>query len=160
MILLLLACLPEDVALDDSVPVLDDTAAASTEPLYGQWISDGADISPLFSGAPFEYLSIDAVFGDEGYEVVGHTADDDYTFAGTFTIDTSSTPASIELIQTQPGNAVARGIYLVEDEVLTYEVVQVEPDYGYAPPTPEEGFGSTTGPNLSEGDNVQVYRRP
>ena len=51
------------------------------------------------------------------------------------------------------------GIYEVDGNTLTYEVVQVDPDYGFTPPTPESGFGSTGGPNMTEGINVQVYRR-
>jgi len=155
----LLACLPEDIVQDDTATIINTSVEAS-EPLYGEWLSTGEDLSPLFAAPPFEYLSIDASFSDEGYVVVGNTADEAYTFSGTFEIDASTSPASIVLTQSQPSNAVARGIYLVEDEVLTYEVVQVEPDYGFAAPTPEGGFGSTTGPNLGEGDNVQVYRRP
>ena len=42
---------------------------------------------------------------------------------------------------------------------MTYEVVQTVPDYGYTPPTPTSGFGTTSGPGVSAGDNVQIYRR-
>jgi hypothetical protein len=37
--------------------------------------------------------------------------------------------------------------------------VIVSPDYGYDPPTPEGDFGSSSGPDLDPGANVQVYRR-
>ncbi len=167
MMFLILACLPDVVVSDsgetatDSDPNTTDSGADPNEELVGDWLSAGDDLSPLFAGAPFEYVSVDAHFrNDGGYTVTGVTADDTtYDFAGTFVADETTSPAGITLTQTAPSNATALGIYQVDDNTLTYEVVQVDPDYGFTPPTPESGFGSTAGPNMTEGINTQVYRR-
>ena len=42
---------------------------------------------------------------------------------------------------------------------LTYEVVDLGNTDGHTAPTVEGGFGSTTGPGLSSGDNTQTYQR-
>jgi hypothetical protein len=169
---LLMACLPDDPPGSDMRPVLSDSDTgawvdtgpedtAAEQGLVGKWLSEGSDISELFAGAPFEYTSITARFkDDDSYKVVGSTAGgDSYTFSGTYVIDSSTSPGSITLSQTQPSTSTAEGIFLVEGDTLTYEIVQVDPDYGYSPPTPEGGFGSTSGPNMTEGINVQIYRR-
>jgi hypothetical protein len=78
---------------------------------------------------------------------------------GTFVADEGTSPATIVLTQTSPYAATAEGIYQVDGDTLTYEVVQTQPDYGFLPPTPETGFGSTSGTGLNPGDNIQIYRR-
>jgi len=127
----------------------------------GTWVSEGSDLSDLFAGFPFEYRSIEASFRADG-TVVTEIVDKDgasYITSGTYTIDATTTPASINLQQVEPYQAVLVGIYQVSGAELTYEVVQVQPDYGYIPPTPDSGFGSTAGPSLSPGINVQTYER-
>lgn len=156
MILLFsLACLPDDV---DSPAATDQDAAASGG-LAGDWLSEGDDVSPLFASDPFNYTTIDASFGTDGsYQVV--VTDDSGqsgTLTGTYTADTSTTPAAITLQQSTPYTAVASGIFEITGDLLTYEVVQTSPDYGFVPPTPESGFGSTSGPDLEAGVNVQTY---
>lgn len=170
-LLVLMACLPADPPGSETSLVGDsDTGSwvdtgpedtADEEGLVGKWLSEGEDISELFAGPPFEYASITARFKDDlSYKVVGSTeGGDSYTFSGTYVTDTSTSPARITLSQTQPSTSTAEGIFLVEGDKLTYEIVQVDPDYGYTPPTPESGFGSTSGPNMTDGINVQVYRR-
>ncbi len=162
---LTLGCVPDDVD-DTAVDTAVDTAdTADTEPqgpaLVGDWLSEADDLSRLFAAAPFNYVSIDASFGTEGtYTVVGLDAEGTtYPFAGTFTVDESTDPAAIVQEQTEPYAATAQGIWSVVDDVLTFEVAQVSPDYGYTPATPETGFGSSAGPYLEEGDNVQTYQR-
>ena len=170
---LLLACLPDDPPGTDTRPLLSDSVdtgeaddTAAQDGLIGEWLSEGSDVSELFAGPPFEYVSITARFKDDGsYRVVGSTdGGDSYTFSGTYVTDESTSPGGITLAQTQPSASTAEGIFLVESDPvegdkLTYEIVQVDPDYGYSPPTPEGGFGSTSGPNMEDGINVQVYRR-
>lgn len=167
---LTLACVPDDVDLTgdsaDTGDTLDthdtatdtDTAAAS---LVGDWVSTGADLSPLFAGDPFNYVSIQASFSADGsYTVVGQDeAGATYDFSGTFTVDESTDPGAIVQRQTVPYAATTEGIFAVTGEELVYEVVQTDPDYGYTPPTPTTGFGSTAGPGLTEGLNVQTYQR-
>ena len=84
-----------------------------------------------------------------------------YDLTGTYTIDETTTPASILLNQATPNVVTAEGIYEVDDaDLLTYEVVQTDPNpYSFVAPTPETGFGSTSGPGLNPGDNVQKYVR-
>lgn len=175
MILFLLACAPDDVTDkrnpgdtndtsitdtgDTSDTSVDDTGASGS--LVGDWVSTGADICPLLAEAPFNYTRIEASFeSDLSYTVQVTNADGQTgTLRGSYSTSTGTTPDGITLSQTAPTTATALGIYLVEGDVLTYEVVQTDPDYGFTPPTPATGFGSTQGEGLEPGVNVQVYRR-
>ncbi len=163
LLTLLLGCVPDDV--DDTHDTHDtgDTAdtVISGPAIEGTWLSQGEDLSPLFAADPFNYVRIDATFGDDGaYTVVGQDAEGaTYDFEGTYTVDEATDPATILQQQSVPYEATAEGIWAVDGQSLTFEAVQVSPDYGYAPATPEGGFGSTTGPYLTEGDNVQLYIR-
>lgn len=165
MILLLAACMPDDVSGDvfDSGESLDTGVAIDTdtavEPggLPGSWISAGDDRSELF--APY-FDELGASFSADGaytaYAVDtegGRTA-----FSGTWASGEGS-PSPITLTQAVPSQATSKGIYEVDGDTLLYEVAIVEPDYGYVPPTPESGFGTTSGPQISAGMNVQTYRR-
>ncbi|MFZ5480045.1 MAG: hypothetical protein ACOZNI_24990 [Myxococcota bacterium] len=173
--LLFVGCLPDDVG-EGGVPT-DDTAgeadadtdadadadadADPTGSIVGDWVSEGEDISDLFADEPFSLVRIDATFEADGtYRVDVENADGaNASFAGTYVTGTSTTPATITLTQTVPSNATATGIYEVDGDTMTYEVVQTVPDYGYTPPTPESGFGTTGGPDMTAGINVQIYVR-
>ncbi len=135
-----------------------ETGSSTSGTIVGDWRSEGADLSELF--APY-YSWISAAFRKDGsYTVVATDTDGkSVTFIGTYAADTRTDPANIELVQTSPSNAVSDGIYAVDGDTLTYEVVIVEPSYGYTPATPASGFGSTSGPKLGAGQNVQTYRR-
>ena len=66
-----------------------------------------------------------------------------------------------EIAFTSQGEAsTSEGLWRVEGDLLTYEVVQVQPPLpgGQTPPTPAGGFGSTNNGALGD-DNVQRYRR-
>ncbi|MBM4368987.1 MAG: hypothetical protein FJ102_22415 [Deltaproteobacteria bacterium] len=136
----------------------DADADSDSDSLAGDWISEGDDLSELF--APY-FDRITAEFKSGGsYTVVAtDTEGQSTTFKGSYTTATGTSPASIELVQTSPSSAVSHGIYEVEGDELTYEVVITEPDYGYVAPTPEGGFGSSSGPQLDPGANIQTYRR-
>ncbi|MCB9778445.1 MAG: hypothetical protein H6742_07780 [Alphaproteobacteria bacterium] len=129
--------------------------------IVGDWVSAGDDLSPLFQSVTFDYVEVQATFsGDCSYAVTardgsGSTYDLDGTWSAT-----GGSPGSITQQQAQPYEATAEGIWQVDGGVLTFEVVQTLPDYGFTPPTPGTGFGSTAGQGLSPGDNTQVYRRP
>lgn len=163
----LFACLPDDYTGEGLTPLGDTSSAptASTEPdgemtIVGEWLSEGADLSELFSADPFAYASVTAVFRADGTFLV--TAVDgqgtEYPLEGDFTVGTTTMPATIAIVQTEPYAAEASGIWEVAGDTLTYEVVQTTPDYGFGPPTPERDFGSTTGPGLAPGANVQTYQ--
>jgi hypothetical protein len=136
-----------------------DACAASA--LLGDWLSQGDDVSPLFQSATFDYASIEASFtADCAYTVLATTgAGDQYTLTGTWSADEGTTPASIVQQQSSPYAATAEGIFQVDGDTLTFEVVQTTPDYGFTAPTPSTGFGSTAGQGLSPGDNTQTYQR-
>lgn len=165
-------CFPDDwdgqpyqpVTTPAPAPGPVDTAdpTVAVEPLVGTWVSEGSDISPLFANLPFSYTMIVATFRADG-TVVTDIEDKDgatYVTSGTWEADNATVPASIVLVQVEPYAGRLEGIFQVDGDELTYEVVQVEPDYGYVPPTPANGFGSTSGPSLTPGINVQTYVRP
>lgn len=164
------ACAPDDVTDDttDTADTVDSGTDTDTgtdgDPgvITGEWVSQGDDISDLFAAAPFNYTRIDASFAADGsYLVTSVNADGASTdLTGTYVVDTSTNPGTIVLTQATPYAATAEGIWQVVDGVLTYEVVQTVPDYGYTPPTPSSGFGTTGGPNIEPGVNVQIYRAP
>ena len=172
---LALACAPDDVTDDTGSPAdtaetgdtgdttdtgdTQDTGAGGS--IVGDWLSEGANIAPLLSGAPFNYVSIDAHFdADLSYEVVATNADGQTgTLTGTYVASDATTPGTITLSQATPYTATAEGIWQIDGSTLTYEVVQVDPSYGFTPPTPESGFGTTAGDGIEPGENVQVYVR-
>lgn len=161
-------CFPDDWNGQPYVPSTatvgdddDDTGVVVEAGIVGTWISEGSDISDLFAGLPFFYVSVEATFRADG-SVSTEIRDRDgatYVTSGTWTTDTSTDPAVIDLQQIEPYAAVLSGIYAIEGDTMTYEVVQLSPDYGYQAPTPEGGFGSTAGPNLIPGINVQTFER-
>lgn len=181
-LLLILACRPDDVNGD---PTEDggstdgggeagdgggggdgggDGGAASGDcegsGLLGDWRSEGEDISALFQLSTFDYARVDASFGaDCLYRVdVLTNGGDEYVIMGSWEAQEGS-PGSITQWQDYPYAARAEGIWQVAGEALSFEVVQVDPDYGFTAPTPSTGFGSTAGQGLAAGDNVQTYRR-
>jgi hypothetical protein len=170
--LALAGCVPDDYdgtwpdsdVEDSGDPVVDDTDdtdAPAGPAIVGTWVSEGDDLSELFAGEPFNYVRIEAYFRADGKcgsvieDQDGQTAET----AGTCILDDSTNPGSITIEQSSPYEATAKGIWRVSGTTLTYEVVQTVPDYGFTPPTPSTGFGSTSGPNLDSGVNVQTYRR-
>ncbi len=126
--------------------------------LLGDWLSEGDDISPLFQHPSVDYVRVEASFTAScDYTAYALTGDgSEYDFSGTYTA-TAGSPGSIVQTQAQPFEGVSDGIWQVDGDVLTFEVVLQ--GYGFTAPTPETGFGSTSGQGLSEGDNVQIYRK-
>lgn len=166
---LLLACAADDYETGatptDTATLIDPATTGSTptgdedKPLVGTWLSEGENVAALLAGDPFNIVSVTATFGGDGsYTVV--SVDDggqSGTLTGTYGADESTDPATIVLSQATPYTATAEGIYAISGATLTYEVVQTQPDYGYAPPTPESGFGTTSGNGIEAGINVQTF---
>jgi hypothetical protein len=158
-----------DAQLSDTakgVDTVDDTAADTDSPdedrgpaLVGDWTSEGSDISDLFADDPFNIVLVEATFrANSTYEVSSQdSAGDRATFTGTWSVDPSTDPPGITLEQSAPYVATSEGLYAVAGDVLTYEIVQTEPDYGFAPPIGD--FGTTTGPGVDPGVNIQTFRR-
>jgi len=137
--------------------------------LVGAWESAGEDVAPLLRAAPFNLRRLAARFGADGAFVVSGENADRRTFdlEGTFALTPApGAPLSalgviheVRLTQTAPERAVSVGVWRVDGDVLTYEVVQVEPPIsGQSPPTRAGGFGSSTNGAFGV-DNVQTYRR-
>jgi hypothetical protein len=151
-----------DEVTDTDDDTATDTGSSDEAPdpaLVGHWTSEGSDLSELLAAEPFNIVLVEATFQTNStYEVssqdsAGATA----TFTGTWTVDPSTDPPGITLEQSDPYTATSEGLYAVESGVLTYEIVQTVPDYGFAPPTGD--FGTTTGPGIDPGVNVQIFRR-
>ncbi|MEQ1505183.1 MAG: hypothetical protein ABMB14_23320 [Myxococcota bacterium] len=168
----LTGCLPDDWN-GEAYTGPPDSGAATTETgaptgstgtgdgtIVGDWVSAGDDRSPLFAADPFAYQRVDATFEADGSYVVTTVTPDGAAIdlVGSYTVDDGTTPATIALSQQTPYVAEAEGIYAVDGGTMTYEVVQTVPDYGFTPPTPATGFGSTGGPGFDAGANVQIYR--
>lgn len=157
-------CLPDDwdgTYPDDDPDVTDtdgagDTDAVSDGALVGAWRSEGQDLSGLFADAGVRW--VEASFGADGrYQVLVEDASGERgNFAGSWSVGSGS-PASITMEQDEPYPATAEGLYEVDGNVLTFETVQVFPDYGNSPPS--DRFGTSQGPGISPGSNVQTYRR-
>jgi len=142
-----------DTDMDTDTDTDTDTEAATAGDINDAWLSEGADISALFQEAPFSFVSVAATFNvDLGYTVVAMDGEGAATtFAGTFVVDATTSPGTITLTQSSPYTATSVGIYQVDADTLTYEAVQTVPDYGFTPPTPETGFGTTAGPGVVAG---------
>lgn len=173
---LLTACLPDDVT--DGLPVdsdvedtsdtadtgrdTDDTGDTEDEApsIHGSWRSKGGDLAPLLVQY-FGFTTVDAQFKANSNYSVSADADDGktYDFAGTYVVSGEGPIHRIVLTQTSPSSATAEGIFRVQGDTLTYEVVQTQPDFGFTPPTPATGFGSTGGDGVEPDANTQVYRR-
>ena len=144
---------------NDTATDTDSSEEAPDPALVGHWTSEGSDLSELLAGDPFNIVLVEASFeANSTYEVssqddAGATA----TFTGTWSVDPSTDPPGITLEQSAPYTATSVGLYAVEGDVLTYEIVQTVPDYGFAPPTGD--FGTTTGPGIDPGVNVQTFRK-
>lgn len=147
---------------DDSDPATDSdpvTTGDNDSILVGDWLSEGSNIAPLLANF---YISVLGSFENGGAYSVTATRENGNVdeLSGTFTVDLSTTPHTIALVQVLPYDAVAEGIWQVSGSTLTYEIVQTEPNpYGYVAPTPSGGFGSSSGGTLQPGDNVQIFVR-
>ena len=148
------------------------TAGVSAPPssaLVGSWESAGADLAPLLSAPPFNLTRLSATFADDGSFVVNGENADRLTFDLSGSFEVTPAPGALSsaqgvihevtLTQTAPERAVSEGVWRVEGDTLTYEVVRVEPPLsGQSPPTRVGGFGSSTN-GMFGVDNVQTYRR-
>lgn len=154
--ILLVGCPPVEVTPTSEPTPTEPTTIDSD--IVGDWLSEGEDLAPLF--VTLTYDTVEATFNeDASYEVLlTDQAGSQTTFLGTYSVDESTSPATIVLNQTTPQELTSEGIFEIVDGVMTYEVAQTSPDLGITPANPTDGFGSTTSPSLSPGDLVQTYR--
>lgn len=118
------------------------------DPIVGTWISDNVDVA-----FGLKYVSktkkIVATFkADQTYSVVAvDSSGSSVTYTGTYksTDSKNGTIKNIVLNQSLPTNAVANGIFQIDNRKnLWYEVIQTTPALtGYTAPVADSGFGST-----------------
>ncbi len=130
--------------------------------LIGTWLSAGDNVAVLLS-LYFGVDSITAVFNENNtYSVVSYAEGTPTNYSGTFvqTKPASGTIWNIKLLQSAPTAVTSEGIFEITgthpDFLLTYEVVQTEPNIGATPPTAEAGFGSSSGGALGD-MNIQKF---
>lgn len=166
------ACRPDDVKGDTSDPGetgetadsgdtedsgdTDDTSAADALLTDGVWLSEGDNISYLLQ--QYNFNSITATFNIDGsYEVVAaRSAGAPVTLSGTYGLDASTDPTSIELAQVSPYEDTASGIFDIERSTMRYEVLSGSSAGTCTGPTPETGFGSTSCPGEDYPDNFNL----
>jgi hypothetical protein len=134
------------------------------EAIVGTWVSEGASNVALGLQIVSKTARIDADFNSNGtYNVVStDSAGSEVVFTGTYELgeETTSGIRSITLQQSEPTAVVSAGIFQVEGNNMTYEVIQVEPNIGAEAPTVGGGFGSTLVGGEAQGDLwVQQYVR-
>lgn len=131
--------------------------------IAGSWYSSGNNVAPLLS----TYFNVDSIYAefnvDQTYTVESYDADGVMTeYLGTYTQSESGVDGIWNLLlnQSAPSSLTSEGIFgffLNETSFdMKYEVVQTEPDLGNAPPTAEDGFGSSNGGALGE-TNIQKF---
>jgi hypothetical protein len=109
--------------------------------IVGTWRSEGDDVPPGFEA--FAITAITATFSADGDYVVDAESDfGPLQFTGTYETAASDEGdiRTITLDQATPGQLVSEGIYAVDADGLTYEVIDITQGI---PPTPEGGFGSS-----------------
>jgi hypothetical protein len=138
VMLIVVGCSSSSTGDDDKVDLL-----------VGKWVSQGTNIAPGLAGPPFNTARIDAeFFENQTYTVVQLDNNNAaVTFRGTWEAGEAN-PAGIRpvtLTQTEPVAVVAQGIFQIDGNNMTYEVIQVQPALeGVGAPTVAGGFGSTS----------------
>ncbi|MDR2126973.1 MAG: hypothetical protein LBP63_09110 [Prevotellaceae bacterium] len=131
--------------------------------LVGKWYSSGSNVAPLF----IQYALADSAYivfkNDNTYVGATFWQGARTSLSGTYTQTKSSVGNiwTILLHQTSPSSVTSEGIFEItksgDTYLMKYEIVQTEPALGTAP-TPEGGFGSSSGGVYGEGF-VQKYIR-
>jgi len=164
---------PPTAAPSDS-PTMPATAGPATPPsaasIIGVWVSEGEDVAPLLAGPGVNVVRLDATFNTDGSFAASFVDRDDrvVAFTGRFRADTRTVPHRVVLEQETPQVVRSEGIWTLSPvragqvsvgDTLRYEIAQTQPPLnGVTAPTPEGGFGSTSGGDFGA-DNVQTYRR-
>ncbi|MCH8494784.1 MAG: hypothetical protein LAT57_04020 [Balneolales bacterium] len=123
-------------------------ADVEVEAIVSSWLSTGDNVAPGLAAAPFNTARIEAEFREnQTYTVVSIDTDGaSVTFTGTYVAgpETTSGIRSVVLSQNEPVAVTATGIYRIQGNEMTYEVIQTTPAIeNISAPTVEGGFGST-----------------
>lgn len=115
--------------------------------IVGTWVSEGNNVA-LGLRVVLKTKKIVATFNEnKTYTVVSTDSNNvSVTYTGTYqSAGVADTLIhDITLNQQTPTSLTSQGIYQVKGNVMTYEVIQVNPPLqGFTPPTVQEGFGST-----------------
>lgn len=154
LVLLLVSCDPEEIITPD------DPKLAVT----GVWTAGGTDIAPLLADTITEITM--RFKADSTYIIEQtHTSGLSSSSSGTYSVNKSggvNDVYPVSLFQTLPSAATLKGIFeineVIEPEEMTFELVQTQPNIGFTPPTPENGFGSTNEGNLGT-TNISRFQR-
>ncbi len=129
--------------------------------IQGEWQSSGANVAPLL----VTLFAVDSIYAefktDMTYSVTQvDTSGTAIQLTGTYAQTESSVDGIWEITvnQSAPATLTSEGIFEINDNTMKYEIVQTQPDLGATPPTPEAGFGSSSGGALGD-TNVQTYIR-
>lgn len=124
-----------------------------------EYQSSGSNVAPLLSilfgtDSIYARFNLDNTYLVEQYDTNNVKID----FAGTYLQTETGTGNiwSIVLEQSSPSVLTATGIFEINGNTMTYEVVQTNPDIGAVPPTAAAGFGSSNGGALGT-SNVQTF---
>lgn len=128
---------------DPARPDAGEYVADPQRALTGAWFSEGGNLSE--SDMEAGVIRIEATFNEDGTYEINTRRVRNNTASGTYEVDRTTSPASIILNQEEPEEATFEGIWSVSQAVLTWEVVQTDPDLGLDPATPSGGFGSAEG---------------
>jgi hypothetical protein len=128
----------------------EESSSGPTAPrdaIIGTWVSEGNNVA-IGLRMTLKTKKIVATFNENNtYTVVATDSNNvSVTYSGTYqsagVTDTLIHP--ITLNQQNPVALQSQGIYQIKGNVMTYEVIQVNPPIqGFTPPTVQEGFGST-----------------
>jgi len=128
--------------------------------ILGKW--SAYDISPILVGLGFD----DSLYAEfrlnQSYKVTAYVSGFPLVLEGSYTMTKSSFNNiwDISLDQSTPSVLSSQGIFKVfpaAQDSMWYEVAQIDPAIaGVTPPTPEAGFGSTSG-GLFGTANIQKY---
>lgn len=149
------------------------TAPVTVDPIVGTWVSDGANVCYGLRVAPFKVKKIVATFNEnKSYTVVQTDSSNvQTTLSGTYTnsestytdtLSASLTKGSkifnIVANQSSPSTVIATGLYCINGNNMSYEVIQTTPALsGVLPPTAAGGFGSTTIAGVKYAIYIQKY---
>ncbi|MCA9655194.1 MAG: hypothetical protein KC501_35090 [Myxococcales bacterium] len=130
--------------------------------IEGNWLSEGENVAQLLVDV-LDIVSITATFTETTFDV--NSTDGSGAMVqqtGTYAVEPcpgSDTKFSIILEQTAPQAITVEGIYEIDGcqdpAVMTYEVIQTQPDVGAVPPTCDDDFGT----GAFGQDNVQIFVR-
>lgn len=130
--------------------------------IQGRWQSSGDNVAPILvtsfgTDSIYAEFRTDFTYLVEQYDSTGAKLD----LVGTYTQDESSVSGiwTITVQQSAPNSLTSEGIFEINGTTMRYEIAQTSPEVvGVTPPTPEGGFGSTSGGAFDD-INIQVYER-